>query len=116
MWRAPLAREGLSKNRGQHCVRATHSTKNFQKRLVTKESPTSGPLFPVIVSARLLPTTLHMNCSFRTFREFVFSQEGQDVAEYAIMLAVVLVIVMGTVTAIASNAGVVFSGVASSIP
>jgi Flp pilus assembly pilin Flp len=57
-----------------------------------------------------------MNFSFGTFREFFLGQEGQDVAEYAIMMAVVLVIVMGTVTAIASNAGVVFSGVASSIP
>jgi Flp pilus assembly pilin Flp len=41
--------------------------------------------------------------------------EGQDVAEYAIMLAVVLVIVVGTVRMIGSNAGVVFSQVASGI-
>ena len=43
------------------------------------------------------------------------STEGQDVAEYAIMLAVVLVIVVGTVRMIGSNAGTVFSQVASSI-
>jgi len=41
--------------------------------------------------------------------------EGQDVAEYAIMLAVILVIVVGTVRMIGSNAGVVFSQVASGI-
>jgi Flp pilus assembly pilin Flp len=41
--------------------------------------------------------------------------EGQDVAEYAIMLAVVLVIVVGTVRMIGSNAGTVFSQVASGI-
>jgi len=41
--------------------------------------------------------------------------EGQDVAEYAIMLAVVLVIVVGTVRVIGSNAGIVFSQVASGI-
>src|SRR5579864_227201 len=41
--------------------------------------------------------------------------EGQDVAEYAIMLAVVLVIVVGTVRMIGSNAGIVFSQVASGI-
>ena len=41
--------------------------------------------------------------------------EGQDVAEYAIMLAVVLVIVVGTVRMIGSNAGNVFSQVASAI-
>jgi Flp pilus assembly pilin Flp len=41
--------------------------------------------------------------------------DGQDVAEYAIMLAVVLVIVMGVVRMIGSNAGTVFSQVASTI-
>ncbi|MGO9085411.1 MAG: Flp family type IVb pilin [Candidatus Sulfotelmatobacter sp.] len=42
-------------------------------------------------------------------------QEGQDVAEYAVMLAVILVIVIGTVRLIGSNANNVFSSVASSI-
>lgn len=42
-------------------------------------------------------------------------QEGQDIAEYAVMLAVILVIVVGTVRLIGSNAGTVFSNVASSI-
>jgi Flp pilus assembly pilin Flp len=41
--------------------------------------------------------------------------EGQDVAEYAIMLAVVLVIVMGMVRMIGANASTVFSQVASGI-
>jgi pilus assembly protein Flp/PilA len=42
-------------------------------------------------------------------------EEGQDVAEYAVMLAVVLVIVVGTVQLIGSNAGNVFSQVGSTI-
>ena len=42
-------------------------------------------------------------------------QEGQDIAEYAVMLAVILVIVVGTVRLIGSNANKVFSSVASSI-
>jgi Flp pilus assembly pilin Flp len=42
-------------------------------------------------------------------------EEGQDVAEYAVMLAVILVIVVGTVRLIGSNANTVFSTVASSI-
>jgi len=42
-------------------------------------------------------------------------EEGQDVAEYAVMLAVVLVIVVGTVRLIGGNANNVFSSVASSI-
>jgi Flp pilus assembly pilin Flp len=43
------------------------------------------------------------------------SEEGQDVAEYSIMLAVILVIAVGTVRLIGSNAGNVFSRVGSSI-
>ncbi len=42
-------------------------------------------------------------------------QQGQDIAEYAVMLAVILVIVVGTVRLIGSNANNVFSSVASSI-
>jgi Flp pilus assembly pilin Flp len=41
---------------------------------------------------------------------------GQDVAEYAVMLAVILVIVIGTVKLIGGNANNVFSSVASSLP
>jgi Flp pilus assembly pilin Flp len=41
--------------------------------------------------------------------------EGQDIAEYAVMLAVILVIVVGTIKLIGSNANNVFSNVASSI-
>jgi len=43
------------------------------------------------------------------------SEEGQDIAEYAVMLAVILVIVIGTVRLIGGNANNVFSTVASSI-
>jgi Flp pilus assembly pilin Flp len=42
-------------------------------------------------------------------------ESGQDVAEYSIMLAVILVIVVGTVRLIGSNAGNIFSQVGSSI-
>ena len=41
--------------------------------------------------------------------------EGQDIAEYAVMLAVILVIVVGTIRLIGTNANTVFSSVASSI-
>jgi pilus assembly protein Flp/PilA len=41
--------------------------------------------------------------------------KGQDIAEYAVMLAVILVIVVGTIQLIGSNANSVFSDVASSI-
>jgi Flp pilus assembly pilin Flp len=41
--------------------------------------------------------------------------EGQDIAEYAVMLAVILVIVVGTIQLIGGNANNVFSNVASSL-
>jgi Flp pilus assembly pilin Flp len=41
--------------------------------------------------------------------------QGQDIAEYAVMLAVILVIVVGTIRLIGSNANNVFSQVGSSI-
>ena len=41
--------------------------------------------------------------------------DGQDVAEYAVMLAVVLVIVVGTIQAISSNASTIFSQVGSAM-
>ncbi len=41
--------------------------------------------------------------------------EAQDVAEYAVLLAVILVIVVGTIRLIGSNANNVFSNVGSSI-
>lgn len=42
-------------------------------------------------------------------------ERGQDIAEYAVMLAVILVIVVGTVRLIGSNANNVFSQVGSAI-
>ena len=42
-------------------------------------------------------------------------EEGQDIAEYSVMMAVILVIVVGTVRLIGSNANNVFSQVGSAI-
>lgn len=52
-----------------------------------------------------------MDHLWRLLRE----EEGQDIAEYAVMLAVILVIVVGTIRLIGSHANNVFSNVASSI-
>ena len=43
------------------------------------------------------------------------NDEGQDIAEYAVMLAVILVLVVGTIRLIGTNANTAFSSVASSI-
>ena len=50
-----------------------------------------------------------------TMRQLLESTDGQDIAEYAVMLAVILVIVIGVVRLIGSNANTVFSEVASGI-
>ncbi len=42
-------------------------------------------------------------------------ESGQDIAEYAVMLAVILIIVIGTIRLVGSNANNVFSSVASSV-
>lgn len=49
------------------------------------------------------------------FREMWLPDEGQDIAEYAVMLAVILVLVVGTVRIVGSNANNAFSSVASSL-
>jgi len=41
--------------------------------------------------------------------------QGQDIAEYAVMLAVILVLVVGTIRLIGSNANNAFSATASAI-
>jgi Flp pilus assembly pilin Flp len=48
-------------------------------------------------------------------RSLLNNQEGQDIAEYAVMLAVILVIVVGTIRLVGSNANNVFSSVASTM-
>ena len=49
------------------------------------------------------------------FLQLWSDESGQDIAEYAVMLAVILVIVVGTIRLIGANAGMVFSQAASSI-
>ncbi|HEV2730949.1 MAG TPA: hypothetical protein VGV15_13025 [Terriglobales bacterium] len=45
----------------------------------------------------------------------MWSEEGQDIAEYAVMLAVILVLVVGTIRLVGSNANNAFSTVASTL-
>ena len=51
----------------------------------------------------------------RVLRRLWKEEEAQDIAEYAVMLAVILVIVVGTIRLIGSNANTVFSNVASAV-
>jgi Flp pilus assembly pilin Flp len=47
--------------------------------------------------------------------QILTDDSGQDIAEYAVMLAVILVLVVGTVRLVGSHANTVFSQAASSI-
>ena len=73
-------------------------------------------------SSQGLPNTIphlfkleEISMANQLMRRLWCEQEGQDIAEYAVMLAVILVIVVGTIRLIGSNANNVFSSVASSI-
>jgi Flp pilus assembly pilin Flp len=48
-------------------------------------------------------------------RRMWLDDDGQDIAEYAVMRAVILVIVVGSIRLIGSNANTVFSAVSSSL-
>ncbi len=51
----------------------------------------------------------------KTFSRIWEEDEGQDIAEYALMLAVILLIVVGAVTAIGTNANTIFNNVATQL-
>jgi Flp pilus assembly pilin Flp len=51
----------------------------------------------------------------QSFINVFSSDDGQDIAEYAVMVAVILIIVVGTIRLIGSNSNTVFSSVASAI-
>jgi Flp pilus assembly pilin Flp len=52
---------------------------------------------------------------FQILNSLWSDEKGQDIAEYAVMLAVILVLVIGTVRLIGGNANNVFSSVASNV-
>jgi Flp pilus assembly pilin Flp len=48
-------------------------------------------------------------------RSLVSDDRGQDIAEYAVMVAAILIIVIGTIRLIGSNSNTVFSNAASAV-
>ena len=54
-------------------------------------------------------------CLMNVLRRSLIEDDGQDIAEYAVMLAVILVLVIGTIRLVGSNANNAFSSVASSL-
>jgi pilus assembly protein Flp/PilA len=76
-------------------------------------------LWPLCCNLLQRGRTVFLSCEEGFVTEFfhwlLAQEEGQDVAEYAVMLAVILVIVVGTVQLIGGNSNNVFSSVASAI-
>jgi len=88
----------------------------------------AGPLSRSLASSPLAVThpeffliaSLAQKCQevgpmMRRIRRLWVEENGQDIAEYAVMLAVILVLVVGTIRLVGSNANNVFSSVASSV-
>ena len=48
-------------------------------------------------------------------RKLWLTDDGQDIAEYAVMLAVILVLVVGTIRLVGSNSNDAFSSAASAL-
>ena len=74
-----------------------------------------SPFTPVCFCRRSECCVTWEEPTLKTLRDVWLKDEGQDIAEYAVMLAVILVIVIGTVRLIGGNANNVFSTVASEI-
>jgi Flp pilus assembly pilin Flp len=63
-----------------------------------------------------LKTAVNLEETMMNLMRTVWSNDdGQDIAEYAVMLAVILVIVVGTIKLIGTKANTVFSETASSL-
>jgi Flp pilus assembly pilin Flp len=56
-----------------------------------------------------------MKHTLQVVQRILRDESGQDIAEYAVMLAVILLIVIGTVKLIGTNANSTFSNVASNL-
>jgi Flp pilus assembly pilin Flp len=56
-----------------------------------------------------------MRTTFQVLQDAWTSDDGQDIAEYAVMLAVILVLVIGPVRLVGGNANNASSSVASSM-
>jgi len=79
-----------------------------------------GNLAPVTAyrhteTVRISIRQVNMSLPLRSLARLWSDDQGQDIAEYAVMLAVILVLVVGTIRMIGSNANTVFSQVASSV-
>src|SRR5271170_3026013 len=102
----PIIRGKLSHGEGSICLK---------EKLGVQRSLTEIVLTSTCCPVRV-QSGLRWRCRMKCLLKELWGQEqGQDIAEYAVMLAVILVLVVGTIRLIGSNANNVFSNAASSI-
>jgi len=73
------------------------------------------PKSKIVVGPKKLIGDCFQPSIWQALRILWMSDEGQDIAEYAVMLAVILVLVIGTIRLIGGNANNVFSSVANTM-
>jgi Flp pilus assembly pilin Flp len=78
-------------------------------------SPAFSLKILIAVAAIVWPGEQIMNNLSQKLFGILRNEEGQDIAEYAVMLAVILVLVIGTIRLVGSNSNNAFSSVASSL-
>jgi Flp pilus assembly pilin Flp len=69
----------------------------------------------IVVGPKKLIGDCSQSSIWHILRDVWLSDEGQDIAEYAVMLAVILVIVIGTLRLVGGNANNAFSSVANNL-
>lgn len=74
-----------------------------------------APSFISVLPSKMELSVFEGEHMSKLIRRLWLDDAGQDIAEYAVMLAVILVLVVGTVRLIGSNANNAFSSVASSL-
>jgi Flp pilus assembly pilin Flp len=72
-------------------------------------------LYPQGLGAVSVRVLKNLTMMMETLRILFRDERGQDIAEYAVMLAVILIIVVGTIKLIGSSATNTFSNVASTL-
>ena len=78
----------------------------------TRPRPLASQLKMGLMSVEIHSLEFYMS---ELLRKIWQDDEGQDIAEYAVMLAVILVVVIGTIKLIGTQANTVFSETASSL-
>jgi Flp pilus assembly pilin Flp len=94
------------------------TTDSFRKQVRSPESTNVPLLFVILLGGifgRNQPNSRTWTLPVDSLVALWRKDEAEDIAEYAVMLAVILVIIIGTIRLIGSNSNNVFSSVSSSL-